>query len=99
MPTIISFSLLLEDLNAIPSDKTVKGKKGSYIPLSLFINDENDKFGNNVSIQLNQSKEERDAKAAKTYLGNGKVIWSKGDVKTAKSLEGSSSESQDSEWE
>ena len=37
-----------------------------------------------VSITLSQSKEERDAKAPKTYMGNGKVVWGVGklDVST-----------------
>jgi hypothetical protein len=43
--------------------------------VTITINDEVDKFGNNASIFESQSKEEREAKTPKNYLGNGKVIW------------------------
>ena len=86
MPSIISFSLKKEDVEAITKELVV-GKNATYIPLSMFINDENDKFGQNVSITVNQSKEDREAKIPKTYIGNGKVVWtSNGSIKTAKSL-------------
>jgi carbonic anhydrase len=35
-------------------------------------------FGNQGPITIAQSKEERDSKAAKTYLGNVKVVWTNG---------------------
>jgi len=54
--------------------------KGKYLNVSIIVDDKNDKFGNNVSITLSQSKEERDAKAPKTYMGNGKVVWGQGKV-------------------
>ena len=71
MSAITNFSINLE---AIPKDLIVKGKKGSYINLTLFQNDET-KYGNNASIAVSQSQEDREAKNPKVYLGNGKVVW------------------------
>ena len=45
---------------------------------SITINDEVDQFGNFGPIIVDQSKEERDAKVAKKYLGNVRVVWSNG---------------------
>ncbi len=73
-------SILKANLNlaAIPKDKIYKGKKGSYIPITITINDELGNYGDNGPIIVEQSKEERDAKAEKTYLGNVKVVWTNG---------------------
>ena len=38
-----------------------------------------DRFGNSGPVVVQQSKEEREAKAAKVYLGNVKVVWTNGD--------------------
>ena len=50
-----------------------KVKKASYLNISGFINDEVDQYGNNVAIIVSQSKEEREAKTPRVYLGNGKT--------------------------
>lgn len=54
----------------------IKQKDGSY--KNYTINDEADKFGNNVSMYVQQTKEEREAKAPKQFLGSGKVFWTDG---------------------
>ena len=78
MATIINASI---DVTKIDRTKLIKDK---YLNLSIIVDDKNDKFGNNVSITLSQSSEERAAKAPKTYMGNGKVVWGVGklDVST-----------------
>ena len=43
------------------------------------VNDEVDQFGNQGPVVVSQSKEERDAKTEKVYLGNVKVVWTNGD--------------------
>lgn len=68
------------NLSEIPKDKIIDGKKGKYLPLTITINDEKDKFGNDGPVTVAQSKEERDAKEAKTYLGNVQVVWTNGSV-------------------
>ena len=42
------------------------------------MNDEPDQFGNQGPVIVDQTKEEREAKTAKTYLGNCKVVWTNG---------------------
>ena len=66
------------NLNNIPKDKIYKGKKGSYLPITITVNDEPDQFGNQGPVIVDQTKEEREAKVAKTYLGNVKVVWTNG---------------------
>lgn len=87
MGLIIQASIKREDVDSLPTDALIKGKTAIYIPLSIYVDDKPDKFGNNVSIQLSQSKEDREAKKPKTYLGNGKVVFVKGEIKTAKELQ------------
>ena len=92
MSAITNFSINLE---AIPKELIVKGKKGSYINLTMFQNDET-RYGNNASISLSQSKEERDAETPKVYLGNGKVLWVSDDnVSTAEREDAGATPSKD----
>ena len=72
MASIIATSI---DLTKIPKDKIIDGKKGKYLPITITINDEVDQFGNQGPVIVQQSKEERDAKTEKVYLGNVKVVW------------------------
>lgn len=97
MSAIISISLKLEDIKAIAKADLIEGKKGTYLPLSINVNDTNDAYGQNVSVTLQQSKEDREAKKPRTFLGNGRVVWEKDGIKTSKSLEGSSSDGGD-DW-
>ena len=66
------------NLNAIDKSKIIEGKKGKYLPITITVNDEPDQFGNQGPVCLEQSKEEREAKVAKVYLGNVKVLWTNG---------------------
>ena len=76
MASIINASI---NLNNIDKSKIIEGKKGKYLPITITINDEPDQFGNQGPIVVAQSKEEREAKVSKNYLGNVKVIWTNGD--------------------
>ena len=73
MAKILNVSINVDKINKA---KLIKGKKGTYLSLNIAVNDEKDQFENDCSVWENQSKEERDSKALKNYLGNGKVIWS-----------------------
>ena len=75
MASIIKTSI---NLNNIPKDKIFVGKKGKYLPITITLNDEADQFGNQGPVVVEQTKEERDAKVSKTYLGNVKVVWTNG---------------------
>ena len=76
MASIIKTSI---NLSEIPADKIITGKKGKYLPVTITLNDEVDQFGNQGPIVVAQTKEERDAKEKKTYLGNVQVVWTNGD--------------------
>lgn len=72
MSTLITGSIRVDKL---PKEKFISGKDGAvYYNLTIAIQDET-RYGNNVAFMDSQTKEERDAKKPKTYLGNGKVIW------------------------
>ena len=75
MASIIKASI---DLNKIPKEKIFVGKKGKYLPITITINDELDQFGNQGPVVVEQTKEEREAKVAKPYLGNVRVVWTNG---------------------
>ena len=75
MASIIKTSI---NLNAIPKDRIIQGKKGKYLPITITVNDEPDQFGNQGPVIVDQTKDERDAKTPKTYLGNCKVVWTNG---------------------
>ena len=72
MASIIKTSI---NLNKIPKDKIIEGKKGKYLPVTITLNDELDQFGNNGPIIVSQTKEERETKTEKVYLGNVQVVW------------------------
>ena len=76
MASIIKTSI---NLSEIPKDKIFVGKKGKYLPITITLNDEVDQFGNQGPVVVEQTKDEREAKVAKTYLGNVKVVWTNGD--------------------
>ena len=76
MASIIKGSI---NLSEIPKEKVFIGKKGKYLPITITINDEVDQFGNQGPMVVEQSKEEREAKVPKIYLGNVKVVWTNGD--------------------
>ena len=66
------------NLNAIDKSKIIEGKKGKYLPITITVNDEPDQFGNQGPVTMDQTKEEREAKTPKVYLGNVKVVWTNG---------------------
>ena len=81
MSALINFSLRVDKL---PKEKFVVGKDGAvYYNGTISVNDETNEWGQNVSIIDSQTKEEREAKKPKTYLGNGKVLWGQGKVEEA----------------
>ena len=75
MASIIKASI---NLSEIPKDKIYVGKKGKYLPITITLNDDVDQFGNQGPVVVEQTKEERESKSAKTYLGNVKVVWTNG---------------------
>lgn len=82
MSTLINLSLRVDQL---PKEKFVAGKDGKvYYNFTVAVNDEANQFGQNVSAYDSQTKEEREAKKSKSYIGNGTVIWTDGNIKAIK---------------
>jgi hypothetical protein len=73
MAQILSASI---DVMKIDKTKLIKGEKGNYLNIQIAVNDEKDQYGNDCSVSINQTKEERENKEPKIYLGNGKIVWS-----------------------
>ena len=62
-----------------------KGEKGISIDIS--INDETNQWGQNVSSWVSQTKEQREAKKDRFYVGNGKCFWNDNKISIAKKKE------------
>jgi len=61
------------DLNKIDKSKIKAGKNGEkYYSIVVDQRREADKFGNTHTVYDNQSKEDREAKVNKNYIGSGK---------------------------
>ena len=75
MASIIKCSI---NLTNIDKSKVIDGKKGKYLPITITLNDEVDQFGNQGPVVVAQTKEERDSKTEKVYLGNVQVVWTNG---------------------
>ena len=81
MGALINLSLRVDKL---PKEKFVQGKDGAvYYNFTIGVNDESNQWGQNVSATDSQTKEEREAKKPKSYLGNGNVVWTDGKIKLA----------------
>lgn len=74
MSTIISVG--------INKNKITFNEKG-YANVTVFINDDTNDYGQNVSMAMEQTKEEREAKTPKNYVGNGRVVWTDGKIEAA----------------
>ena len=85
MASIIKASI---NLSNVDKSKVIEGKKGKYLPIVITLNDDLDQFGNQGPIVIGQSKEEREAKTAKTYLGNVQVVWTNGENVSAAPRDG-----------
>lgn len=86
MSALINVSLRVDKL---PKEKFVQGKDGAvFYNFTVAVNDESNQWGQNVSLTDSQTKEEREAKKPKSYLGNGTVIWTNGTIQLAEKKEG-----------
>jgi len=78
MSTIISIG--------INKEKIQFNDKG-WANISVFVNDETNVYGQNVSAAMDQTKDQRDAKEPKQYIANGKVVWTDGKITVADKVE------------
>lgn len=66
---------------------SIKNESGVWVKYTMSINEKMDDYGNNASIFIAQSKEEREAKVKKNFVGNGKVAWTDGNIVKAEFVE------------
>lgn len=66
---------------------SIKNAQGGYDKYTMSVNDKQDDYGNNASVFVQQSKEEREAKTPKKFVGNGKVQWTDGNIVKAEWVE------------
>ena len=65
MSKLITASINLKKVN---QDLLIPGEKGKYLNLTIWVNDDKDQYGNDVSIEQRTEKG-----ADKIYLGNGRT--------------------------
>lgn len=66
----------------INKEKIVFNEKG-WANITVIVDDEVNTYGQNAKAIMDQTKEEREAKEPKVYLGNGRVVWTEGVIKVA----------------
>ena len=69
MSQLFNGSICLSD---IPKDKITTSEKNGkkYLNITVWLNDDADQYGNIGSLQVSQSKAEREAGEKKQYIGN-----------------------------
>ncbi len=69
---MLSLNICLSDIQEAKIYKAKNGKQ--YITISVMKLKEKNKYGNTHTCYIRQTKEEREAKQAKVYVGNGQKI-------------------------
>ena len=65
----------------------VKKKCEKGISIDISISETSNDYGQNLSAYVSQTKEQRDEKKARFYVGNGKCFWTDGKIEIAKKKE------------
>lgn len=64
------------NLSKLDKSRFIKGKNGAvYVNLTAFLSDEPNEYGQDVSFVEAQTEEERESKAKRNYIGNGKITF------------------------
>ena len=72
------------DLTKLDKSKIIEGKNGAkYINITVDALKEKDQYGKTHTVYLSQTKEEREAKEKKVYVGNGREFVFGANVETA----------------
>lgn len=85
MASLNSLYIKKETLQKMLDVLNKKNEKG--IELTVSINDEVNNYDQNVGAFVSQSKEQRDAKKEKFYVGNGRTFWTDGKIKVPEKIE------------
>lgn len=85
MASLHSTWIKLEVLETMVEVLKKRNEKG--IEVTISVNDEANNYGQNVTTFVAQSKEERESKKQKFYVGNGKTFWTDGKVSVPAKVE------------
>jgi hypothetical protein len=80
MASTLSVSI---DVKKIDKSKLYKGQ---YLNLTVGVRDNINDYDQNVSLWYSQTKEERESKLDKKFIGNGKVVWTDNVIKTSQDM-------------
>jgi hypothetical protein len=80
MASTLSVSI---DVKKIDKSKLYKGQ---YLNLTVGVRDNINDYDQNVSLWYSQTKEERESKLDKKFIGNGKVVWTDNVIKTSQDI-------------
>lgn len=79
MASLSDFYIKKETLEQMLQTMNSKGMKG--VNITVAIEDEANQFGKNVSAFVSQTKEEKDSKKKRFYVGSGNTFWTNGTIK------------------
>lgn len=66
------------NLSKIDKSKLAKGKNGNlWLNFDIFVSDSPDRLGNDAALAYRQTREERESRQKRIYIGNGKVVHGK----------------------
>ncbi len=85
MSSLSNIYIKIETLETLLT--TLKAKQEKGISIDFSINNETNAYGQNVSAYVSQTKEQREAKSARFYVGNGKCFWTDGTINIAAKTE------------
>lgn len=81
MSALLSMYLKKETIETILKVLNKKSEKG--IELTISTSDDLKQYGQNVTGWVSQTKEQRNEKKERFYVGNGKVFWTDGKISIA----------------
>jgi len=81
--SIIMASLLSIFFTKAKLEEMLRASSEKGLDVTISVNDEANKYRQNVSATIAQSKEQRESKTPKVYLGNGGVFWTDGKISLA----------------
>ena len=61
--------------------KACNQREQKGIGITISISNEQNKYGKNATAYVSQTKEQREAKKERYYIGNGSVVWADGIIK------------------
>jgi hypothetical protein len=82
MASLNTIYLKKEKIQNILKVLEIKGLNG--IELTIQVKDEVNQYSQNVTAYVSQSKEDREAKKEKFYIGNGNTVWTDGKIQAFK---------------